>query len=395
MQVAKIVIVEGQSQFNMLNVLAGDLAYSFRQKGIQVEQLNLSQKIETINDNIERLREWQPDLMVSFCPHGLFRKPEANKQLWIWEYLDCPHICWVVDSALTHFPYIYPALNSKNLILACADEYNEAWLKICIPEVKAFYLPHAVNFYEESESSEVRDVPLSFLSSIGNMQSMELSNFAKDFSPSMYDVLVEVSDFLWNNPEVFIWDALVEHIKQADIKDITLDKDLPLLIKMFVIIEQYLRTRKKLFLVNALGDFDLHVWGSTQWESVKGSFVYHGTVSFAESAAVFRKSDCSLHIQTSQIIGGLHERILSAMLGGSLVISEYTKELRRSFINGENIILFNPSKPEELVPFLKNFLLDKTRITSMAASAKQQVIKEHTMHNRVEKILSVLNKFNI
>ena len=135
------------------------------------------------------------------------------------------------------------------------------------------------------------------------------------------------------------------------------------------------------------------VFGSG-WENVSyaNKLNLHGQVSYYESVQAIRKSKILFQDQ-AEFNDGAHDRVFTAMLNGTVVVSEYSKYLDEIFYRNKDIFFYDWINSNKQIGIIRDLLRDDTKRLGIAKSAYIKVLKKHQWINRAEKIVDfVYNK---
>ena len=81
---------------------------------------------------------------------------------------------------------------------------------------------------------------------------------------------------------------------------------------------------------------------------------------------------------------GAHDRIFTAMLQRTAVISDPSRYLEEQFTDGEDIAFFSPEHIGKLPEQIDRLLADEARLLRIAERGYQKAVRLHTWERRVE-----------
>lgn len=113
----------------------------------------------------------------------------------------------------------------------------------------------------------------------------------------------------------------------------------------------------------------------------------HPQVSSDKVNTIYENSKLSLNIMTWHK-DSITERVLDAMMAGSLVLSEQTPALRESFIDGDEIVLYSLKDIESLPEMIKRNVTN----ADMPIRGKTKALSAFTWEEHAKKILGIINK---
>lgn len=136
----------------------------------------------------------------------------------------------------------------------------------------------------------------------------------------------------------------------------------------------------------------IHVFGES-WEKAPFSrhknLVRHSSLTPEESLGVMSLSKISLNIM-SWHKDGFTERIANAMLASSVVLSDRSTYLSEEFEEGEEIVLFDLEKIDELPELVRQLLKDNGKLKRIAAAGYEKAGQRHLWIHRGEGMLNII-----
>lgn len=138
----------------------------------------------------------------------------------------------------------------------------------------------------------------------------------------------------------------------------------------------------------------MHVFGNT-WKVYNGpgkeNLVCHPEVCGDEALEVWSKAKIGLNIMNGHK-HGMTERIANIMLCGACCLSDETSYLKENFREGEEIMLFDADKLEELPGKIKYLLEHDEERRSIAEAGQKKAQSEHTWRKRAEQLLKMTSE---
>ena len=139
---------------------------------------------------------------------------------------------------------------------------------------------------------------------------------------------------------------------------------------------------------------ELHVFGDS-WNHPDlagcSSLVRHPSVTQEEALAVYAQSRLSLNIM-SWHKDGMTERIANMMLARTVVLSDTSTYLEQHFVKGEELVLFDLTKPEELCVAIRQLLKDPERLLEIAQKGYEAALDRHTWQQRAMEFLRLVER---
>ena len=119
----------------------------------------------------------------------------------------------------------------------------------------------------------------------------------------------------------------------------------------------------------------------------------HGYITYQDSIEVISKAKVLFQDQ-AEFNDGAHDRVFTAMLNGTVVVSEYSKYLLEEFEDGKDIFLYDWQNGSSQVRIVDKLLNDEGMRLSAAISAYCKVNNKHRWKNRAKSILEILSISN-
>ena len=133
------------------------------------------------------------------------------------------------------------------------------------------------------------------------------------------------------------------------------------------------------------------------WERLgfdkKKNIVLHDRVDYTESARVCREAKLSLNIMP-WFKDGLHDRIPTAMMNGSAVVTDTSRYIDEVFVKegaDQDIFLFDINRPDRVSEQLKMILSDEENMYRVAKRGKRKAMDQMAWENRVDELIHVIS----
>lgn len=153
-------------------------------------------------------------------------------------------------------------------------------------------------------------------------------------------------------------------------------------------VDLYLRTERRIALLDLLVESGLRITlvgkGWKQWHGVS-SVDYRGDLPLKETIQLMQQAKLTLDTP-SLFQYGTHERVLTAMLAGSLVIAPYSPFYQDHF--DDELILYNWDKRHTLPDQVRNLLENEPRRKELADAGCRKAQESHTYRARARNYLS-------
>lgn len=167
---------------------------------------------------------------------------------------------------------------------------------------------------------------------------------------------------------------------------------LPLLKEYLWLLLEYIKVYRRINSVRYLVDYGIRpdVFGGG-WENVPyaDKLNIHGYITYPESIEVISKSKVLFQDQ-AEFNDGAHDRVFTAMLNGTVVVSEYSKYLAEEFEDGKDIFLYNWKNGSNQVQMINELLKNESVRIYAVKSAYEKANNSHRWKNRARSILEAV-----
>lgn len=145
--------------------------------------------------------------------------------------------------------------------------------------------------------------------------------------------------------------------------------------------------------VEALQDYDLHIYGNEDWEPmIQGTSLvdcYKGKADpNTDLPHIFASSKINLNIHSIQCQGSLNQRDFNAPLCGGFLLSDWVPAAGQYFVPGTEAVYY--SDWDHMRQKVDYYLSHEDERMKIVQTGKQKVEQCHTYQNRVDDLLSQL-----
>lgn len=279
----------------------------------------------------------------------------------------------------------------KETFIATVDHFDCAYLKKMGFE-KAFFLGHGVEreLTPVSETEKIYDVV--FLGTSYDPEELE-ETFNK-FNERQRKAIQEGIEAYFSDPRETFQSVADQMVKQEGVDENERDS-------LLYYISSYVKAMDRVELIKSIKNNKIHVFGGACFRPPKQSqgwnhyflnapnVVVHPAIPMKEAVEVIKKSKICLNSMPF-FKNGTHERLLIGAAAGALVVNTDTIWVRDHFVEGEDLLLYQPKKWGEIGDQLDEYLKDDQKRGEMAERARSKVLAEHTWDHRAAEILKVV-----
>ncbi len=253
-------------------------------------------------------------------------------------------------------------------------------VKTYLPELKFMYLTHATDetVFEYKKEEKTNDIV--FFSSITDAEEKleKFKNSQKD--DFLYKLVLEVIDIVSKKPNSTFFE-IYNLIKNSC--DINLD--ISEYCGLFKLVTEIVEHRRKIKLVKALSKLNIKIFGNSIWEKyITGNAQYKGEIDINNTNDIINKSKIVLHIQSPQMICGLHAGILNTSCAGSFCLTNTSPFVQNEF--GENFGYYNCVNFDDAEQTAQYYLSHEQEREQKAQEARAIVLERHLFKHRAKQI---------
>lgn len=392
-----LVIAGDNICYGVLNEFAYNFARALRNRGQCVRIFDIGK--DSVEDLV-KMPEKKFKAIVGFQTE-LYARQLGKGQL-LGNIFKCPKFFCLFDHPLYVSYYLLVPVNDFYVLSQDADyaEYSKKYFP---------YVKDAWHFPPGGQKGSLIDAVHGDITCLNKEYGVSFIGTYNDYRERMvcienYDkedkhLALCLLNYMKHNVNLAVEDCFIKVLENEGITSID-DKTFVTKLNHFMDVVRtitfYYREKCVKTLLNA--GITLHVF-SDSWKKSRLSkydnLIIHGDVSYKESLDVMAKSLISLNVM-SWHKSGMTERIANAMLNGSVCVSDTTKYLSTHFTDGEDIVLYELDKLDELPGKIKVLLAEDNSETvgKIACAGFENASKNHTWEERAGQFLNIISNIN-
>ena len=380
--IQKILMIQGESQYDAISCFMNDLADGFRQLGCRVDILGGITK-----DALDRTIYFEEyDVVLSFfgITSVLYDAINRNPNTLFFLFL--------VDHP--YYRYDWLAEQHRNLIVSCIDRNHCNFLQKYYKNIDAVqFVPHGGNLSEKPPKPFAdREIDVAFFGTCS--ASNEYKSIVDQMSEDIMKIMDATIARVMQGECIPAEEILIQELRSGGI-----ELSEAQLLELFVVLafaDTYIRAkqREKLILHLAKSGLEVHVYGNgwekdelAQYENIK----CHGAVSYTEALDIMTNTKIVIN-KMPLFLDGSHERVFTAMLNGAVCCTDESGYWKQEFIDGESICFYDFQDLDNLENIIKELLLNLDKAGKIAQNGYDIAIHKHQWKTRAEQILEICNK---
>lgn len=327
-----------------------------------------------------------PDCTLSF--NGLL--PDEQGRFFC-DSIKIPHVACLTDPP-THYLVLAA---SPYTVIACTDRFSCDFFK-GLGCKNVLFMPHGIEREIVSESTEdfqKRHYDVVMLSSGIDYETIA-AGWAERFPKNIIEAMHESIDIVLSDNETSNIQAFVQTMDRH-LADSRISPGIYNYPEIFYQVESYTKGRERVELVRAVKDTQVNIFGSQMdvWQKNLGknakNIQYHEAVNFDVALEVMKQSKILLN-SCASLKDGIHERILSGIASGSMVITNENIYMREHFQDDANIGFYNMGKWDTVNTKIQNYLKNPEKMARIVRNGKSLIAHHHTWDHRAATLIKEL-----
>lgn len=382
----RLLIYQVDSPYGSLKYFMDCLIKSFLELGIEVTVIDFMRQ-----DAMERLADQigkKFDAVLSF--NSNISKIKLNNGNYLQDYIDAPYYYFIVDHPMVHHAMLREKLHHMHVI---AMDYSFVdYIKQYYTHIKSVdVILHGGSQSKQMLPFAERDMDVIFT---GSYQSCEkLYEIIMQTPEPARTVALKMIDQLVLSPELTQEQAFCQAL---DMAGVALEQDMHAewLGAIGNVVDNYLRGlyRKELVRCLAGASYMVDVYGDN-WEQCDihaDNIKFHGPIGFEENIELYGRAKVVLNSYAG-FKNGSHDRIFSAMLSGSVCMTDTNQWIETNFSPRENILLYNDKEIMNVRKELDRYFREPERLERIADNGKQLVSGKVSWRERAEEMIQCIS----
>lgn len=383
MKIKKIVIILGQTQYEVLTRFAEKLFDGFQKLGIDVDVIDnrYPYKFETN----KLLSDY--DMFFSFNGMGKRELTEGclhNPNILVWKFF--------VDHPLYQDKRLLNV--QRNTISSFIDMKHVSYVKEMYPNNPyVFFTPHGGELYNNVIPFSERRHNISFFGSYTKPESF-LEGF-KNYDENMHKLFEVIINRLYFETSNTLEEILAEELGRRQI--ILSKEEFRSTMSELDFVYGYVRNIKRHNIIATLlqSGIKVDVFGNG-WEDFesenKSLLCMHGNVDYTTALQEMANSKIVLNVMPLYTEGS-HERVFTVMGMKSIMLTDSSRYLANECQDKEHLFYYSLQNLSELPKLVNDILNEKYNISQILDNAYNLVAEKHTWEIRAKQIIDLAESF--
>ena len=383
-----IIIYKGQFQYDVVNYFSEELGQGLKSMGHKVTIIDLRSTQPTelayylLNNDIDLILSFNG---VNFTDKNVFEK------------LNIPLGIILVDHPFYHLARI-KTYKGKTTFVCMYDTGHLDCFEECIDNnYPIAWLPHGGTEILSNDTIK-KEYDVILPGTISNYKKHE-RELLDVFTGKLGKFTCELYEKAKGNYSIELYRHFKESMKSLSLDSSYLREDnnyLNTFAYIYTLVDKTLRSRGRYFIVKTLVDYGIHVkhYGNIHDNTFVTSKYLNtsGPIDYINLIKEIKKSKILLH-DTPYFKNGSHERFLTSMLNGTLVLSNKNNYCNDQYVDGESIVFYDVNNLETLLEKAQHYITNKDDRIKIEKNAYKITKKYNTWENRAHEIINIYNEF--
>lgn len=384
----RILYVIGKSQYDSTSVFMTQMADRMAACGWQVTILDGRKEKEYTE---QRKAVIKAEYDVIFSINGMLLEEDSVLGKILLQKKDVLYCTYLMDHPLIHYerlknqyPQVFVLSPDRNHV-----KFMDQYMKNIYAEA---FLPHGGCQNSKCVPYKQRKYNITFMGSYSdpgrNMERIDR------YPLQMAEMMKKAVGRMTDDPEMTIEEALLQCLdfQKINVKD----HEFAQILSEFREVDRYVRSyfRDKVIRVLVENGIVVDVFGDG-WDKFVTAHTeclrIHPAVGYEESLELVGDSKISLNVMP-WFKDGAHDRIFSAMMCGTVCLTDGSKYLSEQFREQENIYFYSLKGLKYLPSKVHQILLNTDKSAEVAANGKKLAMQEHTWEARADEVMNYLQQ---
>lgn len=380
----KILVVKGQSAYNVLRYATDKICQGFQNCGYEIDTVDLEQ--EGASEKILECLAKRGEYEFYFSMQALLWNLEKGQ---LPQLQEIKRVGWIVDAPVYHSARLLLSTGKDAHVLTIQHSHADT-IRREYPYFERIETLYHGGFVGEKEVNAIdKDIDVFFS---GTYVSLEEAEKGVDEIEGVFGTLAQkVKQRLKSSNMADTWENELKKIL-AELQFEISDTEYQAMIEVLYPLDQYQRSFMRTRMVECIVEqgITLSVVGNG-WNKYNGVGKEHlqilskEGVDIKEVVKLMQRSKIVLN--NINFVDGMHERIFTAMLAKAVCMTNKHKILETLFEDGKEVVTYSIEKPETLPNIIKDLLQNPEKMQEIADAGYQKAIKKHTWEKRGEQII--------
>lgn len=380
----KVLVVKGQSAYNVLRYATDMICEGFQSCGYEIDVVDV--KEEGAAEKFQACLEQRSEYAFYFSIQALFWNME---QMGIPQIQEIKRVGWIVDDPVYHSGRLLCSTGKDAHLLMVRDSHAKQ-VEQDYPQFDEVRTLYHGGFTGSGKADYTRkDIDVFFPGTYVSLDASEQKLRAME--GVLGTIAMRVKDRIVGENLACVWtDELRSFLKEISFE--ISEEEFRVLAREMEALDQYQRDymRQRVVEVLLTAGITITVVGAG-WNNYTGAGREHLKIlsdegmDITEIIKLMERSKIVLN--NTNILDGLHERILTAMLNKAVCVTNEYSLLNTLFKEGQELVTFPLNHLEKLPVVVKELLENPVKAAEIAEAGYQAAVGRHTWQHRGEQII--------
>lgn len=368
-------------------VFINEMSKSFRKYGVAVDTCEITSE-EHAAEELEKYAGKHFDACIDFnsvTPRAVF--DDGTPFL---DTVDAPFFNYIVDHPFYHHPIL--KLPLKNYHVLCLDENHVKYVQKYYPHIKSVhFLPLGAMKGMVEVPYDEKATDILFTGTYYKTGDIYLDEIKKQPEQAQRD-MKSIIDMMLSNPSMNMEQCLARVLEDTG-REVT-DQQFMKLMNQYYNAEFYVRSYNRNALIGAILQAEMAITvlgnGWDEYETPYQKYLKRKRpVGYALSLEMILHARMLLNILPN-FKGGIHDRVLSAMVNHTISITDTSTYLQRNFVDEEELLFYELNHMDRLPGKIDKVLSNPALGNKIAEQGYRKAINGFTWDARIEEFLKIL-----
>ncbi len=397
----KILLIKRENVcYSSLSCFLEELKRGFESNGASADILDVSLDplMQPDREKLSNIMQVGYDAVLTFNAVGQQNYMLDDRNFW--DETGIPFFNYIVDHPLQHNKAL--SEHGENYHVICVDRSHAEYISKYYPNIKnkAYFVP--VGGMENSESkkqdrsvSDFADRSINVLFTGTYLPLNSLEEKINEYPQTVRKLIVRHIEYMLAHRMMTIEEGLINVLRDygIDTETVNIGDYLFATRPTEGYVRAYIREEIVRYLIASGLKIEIYGNGWEMFEDDMKNTVCHKGVPYTKTVDLYADSKLILD-QSSQFLYGMHDRIPTAMLAGTAVLTDRNEYLESFFTEGlmaGELVMYDVSKPQEIPGIVYNMLEDDNRLFEMTKRAAAKAHSTMTWDCRAREILDIID----
>ncbi|MBL8705864.1 MAG: glycosyltransferase family 1 protein [Rhodospirillales bacterium] len=379
-----VLLIKGQSQYDTMRELTADIAVAFRQRGLQVVEIDgMAPGAGALLEAL--MSGGRVAFVYGMNGWGLGASLNLNR---LCDDAGVPYVGHLFDHPLTYAKRLFDA--PRNAVWCLHDSTYVRFVDedLALPGAKAV-VPVGGPVADPAATPlpvDARDIAILFPGSgYSSTTATKPWSTASAAERKVMDAIYDLALYDTGRP---LHDTIRQVLRLYS--GVAVDWRADWIARIFTMLDNQLRVERRVEVVKALAELPIQVYGHG-WDNLAakgGGARFHAPVGFRETQALMGRAKVVLNVLPC-VVDAPHDRIFYSTMAGAVSLTDRNRWVERHYAEGGELAIYD-LPPRDLGAAVAEFLADRDSLERIAAAGRARTAEDHTWLNRVDAILDAV-----